>query len=106
MRHGLPQQAGGVLRAAHGGRRLRPRDGPSGGARCAGRTSGLRAADRSQYSRTETLVEPVVAVPLYELFHMGTGEPHVRTRSELAERFRISTDAKVVVTGVHRDAEV
>ena len=44
-----------------------------------------------KYSRTKKLVEPVVAVPLYELFHMGTGEPHVRTRSELAERFRIST---------------
>lgn len=59
-----------------------------------------------KYSRTKKLVEPVVAVPLYELFHMGTGEPHVRTRSELAERFRISTDTKVVVTGVDRDAKV
>lgn len=56
-----------------------------------------------KYSRTAVLDEPVVAVPLYELFHMGTGQPHVRTRAELAARFRIRDDARVVVSGVDRD---
>ena len=40
-----------------------------------------------KYSRSKPLVEPVVAVPLYELFHLGTGQPHVRSRAELSERF-------------------
>lgn len=56
-----------------------------------------------KYSRRAVLDEPVVAVPLYELFHMGTGQPHVRTRAELAARFRIRDDALVVVSGVDRD---
>ena len=30
-----------------------------------------------KYSRKAVLNEPVVAVPLYELFHMRSGQPHV-----------------------------
>jgi hypothetical protein len=52
------------------------------------------------------LAEKVVAVPLYELFHMRTGLPHVRTRAELSRRFLIPEDAIVVVTGVDRDAKL
>jgi hypothetical protein len=59
-----------------------------------------------KYNRIKIRPEPVVAVPLYELFHMGTGEPHVRTRAELADRFRIPIDATVVASGVNRDAKV
>jgi hypothetical protein len=59
-----------------------------------------------KYSRKTVLAEKVVALPLYELFHMGTGEPHVRTRAELAQRFFIPEDAVIVVTGVDRDIKL
>lgn len=59
-----------------------------------------------KYSRQSVLNEPVVAVPLYELFHMGSGQPHVRTRAELAERFRIPETATVVASGVDRDVKL
>lgn len=59
-----------------------------------------------KYSRQTILAEPVVALSLYELIHMGTGEPHVRTRAELAQRFLIPEDATLVVTGVDRDAKL
>lgn len=59
-----------------------------------------------KYSRKSVLNEPVVAVPLYELFHMGSGEPHVCTRAELAERFRIPETATVVASGVDRDVKL
>jgi hypothetical protein len=59
-----------------------------------------------KYSRSATLLEPVVAIPLYELFHMATGEPLVRTREELAGRFLIREDATVVATGVARDSKL
>ena len=59
-----------------------------------------------KYSRAGTLAEHVVAVPLYEIFHMGTGEPHVRDRAELAARFLIPDNAIIVATGVDRDFKV
>lgn len=59
-----------------------------------------------KYSRKSILNEPVVAVPLYELFHMGSGQPHVRTRAELAHRFRIPETATVVASGVDRDIKL
>ncbi len=59
-----------------------------------------------KYSRKSVLNESVVAVPLYELFHMGSGQPHVRTRAELAERFRIPETATVVASGVDRDIKL
>jgi hypothetical protein len=52
-----------------------------------------------KYSRTTILGELVVAVPLYELFHMRSGEPHIRTRAEMADRFLIPLDATVVASG-------
>lgn len=59
-----------------------------------------------KYSRHTVLPESIVALSLYDLFHMGTGEPLARTRAELAERFLIPTDATLVVTGVDRDAKL
>jgi hypothetical protein len=59
-----------------------------------------------KYSRTSVLPEKVVALSLYKLFHMGTGEPRVRTRTELAQRFLIPEDARIVVTGVDRDTKL
>ncbi len=59
-----------------------------------------------KYSRHAVLNEPVIAVPLYELFHMGSGQPLVRTRAELAARFRIPEEAVVVASGVDRDIKL
>jgi hypothetical protein len=59
-----------------------------------------------KYSRKTVLSEKVVALALYKLFHMGTGEPRIRTRAELAQRFLIPEDAQIVVTGVDRDAKL
>lgn len=59
-----------------------------------------------KYSRKSVLNEPIIAVPLYELFHMGSGQPHVRTRAELAGRFRIPESATVVASGVDRDIKL
>jgi len=59
-----------------------------------------------KYSRQAVLNEPVVAVPLYELFHMGSGQPLVRTRAELAARFRITEEAVVIASGVDRDIKL
>ncbi len=59
-----------------------------------------------KYSRKAFLPERVVAVSLYKLFNRSTGEPHVRTRAELAKRFLIPQDATIVVTGVDRDAKL
>lgn len=59
-----------------------------------------------KYRRQTILPETVVAISLYDLFHMGTGEPHVKTRAELARRFLISEDATLVVSGVDRDAKL
>ncbi len=59
-----------------------------------------------RYGRVGKLAEHVVAVPLYEIFHMGTGEPHIHSRAELAARFLIPDDAIVIATGVDRDFKV
>lgn len=59
-----------------------------------------------KYSRQAVLKEPVVAVPLYELFHMRSGQPLVRTRAQLAARFRIPETAVVIASGVDRDIKL
>lgn len=59
-----------------------------------------------KHSRKATLLEPVVAVSLYDLFHRGTGEPLVKNREELAARFLIRPDAVLVVSGVDRDIKI
>ena len=59
-----------------------------------------------KYSRKAVLPERVIAVSLYDLFNRSTGEPRVRTRAELSERFLIPEDATLLVTGVDRDAKL
>jgi hypothetical protein len=59
-----------------------------------------------KYGRMAQLREPVVAISLYDLFHMGTGKPLVSTPEELWARFRISPSTTVVVTGVGRDPQI
>jgi len=61
---------------------------------------------RHKYSRRAVLQEPCVAISLYELFHLRTGEPLVRSRAELASRFRIPDDAMVIASGVEKDFRV
>jgi hypothetical protein len=60
----------------------------------------------NKFTRSRMLHEPVVAVPLYELFDMGSGEPLVCTRKQLSDRFRIPVDSVVVASGVNRDNKV
>ena len=55
------------------------------------------------YRRVARLDEPVVALSLYELVNLATGKPHVASRAELADRFRITEGATIIVTGVDKD---
>ena len=59
-----------------------------------------------KYSRSSILNEQVVAISLYELVNMGTGELHVRTREELAQRFLVPANASIVVSGVGKDPSI
>lgn len=59
-----------------------------------------------RYGREAALDEPVVAISLYELVNLATGEPHVASRPELAARFLIPEGATVVVTGVDKDGPI
>lgn len=56
-----------------------------------------------KHSRIGPLNEPVVALPLFKLVRLSDGSLHVGSREELAARFRIPVDAKVVLTAVDRD---
>lgn len=59
-----------------------------------------------RYGRSAMLDEPVVALSLYELVNLSTGTPHVGSRAELAERFRIPESATVIVSGVDKDGPI
>jgi hypothetical protein len=59
-----------------------------------------------RHSRLRILNEPVVALSLYKLLHLGSGELIVRTRKDLSSRFLIPEDARVILTGVDRDRRV
>lgn len=56
-----------------------------------------------KHSRIGPLNEPFVALPLYRVVRLRDGRLHVADREELASRFRVPADAKVVLTGVDRD---
>lgn len=58
------------------------------------------------YSRLATLDEPIVALSLYDVINLATGELHVTTREALARRFRIPADAIVVLSGVEKDRKI
>lgn len=58
-------------------------------------------------SRRRVLIdEPVIAVSLYHLINRRTGEPIVRSRRELEERFLIPSDSRLVISGVGKDPAV
>ena len=59
-----------------------------------------------RYSRTAVLDEPMIAVSLYRLVNLSTGELRVTSRSELATRFLIPESAQVIVSGVDKDDRV
>jgi hypothetical protein len=59
-----------------------------------------------KYRRSTTLDEPTVAVSLYEVVNLATGELHVRTREELAARFLVPSGAAVVLSGVGKDPAI
>lgn len=59
-----------------------------------------------KYRRSTTLNEPVVAVSLFEVVNLATGELHVRTREELAARFLVPSGAAVVLSGVGKDPAI
>jgi hypothetical protein len=59
-----------------------------------------------RYGRTGTLNEPVVALSLYEVVNMATGQLHVASQDELATRFLIPVDAMIVLSGVDKDGPI
>jgi hypothetical protein len=59
-----------------------------------------------RYGRTGTLNEPVVALSLYEVVNMATGQLHVASQDELAARFLIPVDAMIVLSGVDKDGPI
>jgi hypothetical protein len=55
------------------------------------------------YSRRDAFSGEVVAVSLYELLDRN-GAPRYVSRSDIAKQFRIRSDAKLIVSGVHVDS--
>ena len=55
------------------------------------------------YRRSGTLDEPVIALSLYEVVNLATGQLHIQSREKLAERFLIPATAAVVLSGVDKD---
>lgn len=58
------------------------------------------------YRRNGQFTSPSAAIPLYKLYDLRTGKLHVRSKAELAERFRIDPSAQMIATGVDRDFRV
>lgn len=56
-----------------------------------------------KYSRIEVFQSPFVALPLYRVIDLVKAKVHVRSRDELADRFHISCDATIVLSGVDKD---
>lgn len=59
-----------------------------------------------RYGRAEPLNEPVVALSLYEIVNMATGQVHVASRQELADRFLIPANATIILSGVDKDGPI
>lgn len=58
------------------------------------------------YSRVATLDEPFVALSLYDIVNLATGELHVATREALGQRFCIPPAATVILSGVDKDPKI
>jgi hypothetical protein len=54
-------------------------------------------------SRSKIVPSEVAALPLYEMFDRGTGELRFSDRTALCAAYRISPNAKIVLTGTDRD---
>ncbi len=59
-----------------------------------------------RYGRASTLNEPAVALSLYDVVNMATGALHVTSRRTLANRFLISPNAAIVLSGVDKDGPI
>lgn len=59
-----------------------------------------------KYSRKNLYGAPVVALPLYRVIDVGTGRLHASSRAQLSDRFRVSTDARILLSGVDKDRYV
>lgn len=59
-----------------------------------------------RYARSSILDEPTVALSLYEVVNMATGQAHVASRQALADRFRIPVNSTVILSGVNKDAPI
>ncbi len=56
-----------------------------------------------RYRRAALLDEPVVALSLYDVVNLATGEVRISSREALAHRFRIAERATVILSGVDKD---
>ena len=56
-----------------------------------------------KYSRIEMFQSSVVALPLYRVIDLAKAKVHVHSRDELADRFHVSGDATIVLSGVDKD---
>lgn len=54
-------------------------------------------------ARSSRFQSDAVALPLYRVVDLKEGKLHVRSREELADRFHISADAAIVLSGVEKD---
>jgi len=54
-------------------------------------------------ARNDRFLSDAIALPLYRVIDLQHGRLHVQSREELAERFRISADARIVLSGVEKD---
>ena len=59
-----------------------------------------------RYGRAAVLNEPVVALSLYELANLATGELRVTSRAQLAKRYLIPEGADVILSGVDKDRPI
>lgn len=56
-----------------------------------------------KYSRIGAFQSSVVALPLYRVVDLARAKVHVRSRDELADRFHVSRDTTIVLSGVDKD---
>jgi hypothetical protein len=67
------------------------------------RTSGYAPLIHHAYSRSGTFPGEIVSLSLYELLDRY-GAPKYFSRSDVAQQFRIRSDARLIITGVDVDA--
>jgi len=67
------------------------------------RISGYAPLIHHAYSRSSTFPGEIVSLSLYELLDRD-GAPKYFSRSDVARQFRIRSDARLIITGVDRDA--